>query len=298
MKKGIILGLILTLILGIGLSLAKDNGEKGLKVFISVDMEGIAGVVNWEEVNRSGLDYNLFRRLMTEETNAAIEGALEAGAGYILVRDAHGSGRNLLPDLLNPKAELIRDWSGGPFSMMEGIDSTFDAVIFIGYHAKAGTPNGVLKHTMNSRTIADVKLNGISVPEAGINGAIAGYFGVPVVFIAGDKAICKQAKDLFPWVEAVAVKEGIGSAVKTLHPKVARKRIKERVYYALTHLKKYKPFVIKPPYTIEVTFIDEVLANKVSFIPYAKRTGPLSVSFTDDDFIQVLRFFKTALAVR
>ena len=109
---------------------------QGLKVFISVDMEGITGVVNWEDVSRSGKDYDYFRRIMTLETNAAIEGALAAGATDIVVRDSHGSARNILPELLNQRVRLLRDWSGGPLSMMEGIDETFDAVIFIGYHAK------------------------------------------------------------------------------------------------------------------------------------------------------------------
>lgn len=118
-------------------------------MFISVDMEGVCGVIHWEEVSRNGKDYDLFRKLMTEETNAAIQGALAAGATEILVRDSHGSARNILPHLLHPEAELIRDWSGGPLSMIEGIDESFDAVLFIGYHARANTPNAVLDHTMS-----------------------------------------------------------------------------------------------------------------------------------------------------
>ena len=267
-----------------------------LKVFISVDMEGICGVINWEEVSRDGRDYNLFRKLMTEETNAAIEGVLEAGATEIVVRDSHGSARNILPELLNPAAELIRDWSGGPLQMMEGIDETFDAVIFIGYHARAGTPDAVLEHTMSGR-IYDLKLNGKLMPEAGLNAAIAGYFGVPVVLVAGDLAITKQAKELLGEVETVAVKEGIGEAAKMLHPKKARELIKEKTIFALRNLKKYKPFKLNPPYTMEITFTSEANAHRASFIPGAKRTGPRSVSFTSNDFIEVLKFFVTALRV-
>ena len=267
-----------------------------LKVFISVDMEGICGVINWEEVSRDGRDYNLFRKLMTEETNAAIEGALEAGATEIVVRDSHGSARNILPELLNPAAKLIRDWSGGPLQMMEGIDETFDAVIFIGYHARAGTPNAVLEHTMSGR-IYDLKLNGKLMPEAGLNAAIAGYFGVPVVLVAGDLAITKQAKELLGKVETVAVKEGIGEAAKMSHPKKARELIKEKTIFALRNLKKYKPFKLNPPYTMEITFTSEANAHRASFIPGAKRTGVRSVSFTSNDFIEVLKFFVTALRV-
>ena len=271
-----------------------EKARKGLKVFISVDMEGTGGVIHWEDVSRKGKDYDLFRRLMTQETNAAIEGALEAGATEILVRDSHGSARNILPDVLRPEAVLLRDWSDGPLSMMEGIDETFDAVIFIGYHARAGTPNAVLKHTMTG-TIYDVVLNGKKMPEAGINGAIAGYFGVPVVFIAGDLAVCKQAKELFGDIETAAVKEGIGKAARMLHPLKAQELIKKKTTLALKRLKDFKPFRLKPPFKMEVTFKDEERAENASWIPGAKRTGNTSVSFTSNDFMEVLKFFKFAL---
>jgi D-aminopeptidase len=165
-----------------------QSAPKGLKVFVSVDMEGVCGVVNWDDVTVGGTDYGLFRKLMTMEANAAIAGALAAGATEIVVRDAHDTGRNILPDLLKSEARLLRAWSYGPLSMMEGIDKTFDAVIFIGYHARASTPNAVLKHTM-STALLDVIINGKKMPEAGINGLMAGYFGVPVVLISGDQAI-------------------------------------------------------------------------------------------------------------
>jgi D-amino peptidase len=270
------------------------EAQKGLKVFISVDMEGISGVIHWDDTSRRGDDYSLFRKLMTQETNAAIEGALEAGATEILVRDAHGSARNILPDLLRQEAELLRDWSGGPLDMMEGIDKTFDAVIFIGYHARAGTPDAVLKHTMSGK-IYDVVLNGKKMPEAGINGAIAGHFGVPVVMIAGDLAICKQAKELFGNIENVAVKEGIGNAAKMLHPLKAQELIKKKTIEALKRLKDFKPFKLKPPFKMEVTFKDEERAQNASWIPGAKRTGNMSVSFTSNDLMEVLKFFKFAM---
>jgi len=270
------------------------EAQKGLKVFISVDMEGISGVIHWDDTSRRGDDYSLFRKLMTQETNAAIEGALEAGATEILVRDAHDSARNILPDLLRQEAELLRDWSGGPLDMMEGIDKTFDAVIFIGYHARAGTPDAVLKHTMSGK-IYDVVLNGKKMPEAGINGAIAGHFGVPVVMIAGDLAICKQAKELFGNIENVAVKEGIGNAAKMLHPLKAQELIKKKTIEALKRLKDFKPFKLKPPFKMEVTFKDEERAQNASWIPGAKRTGNMSVSFTSNDLMEVLKFFKFAM---
>ena len=285
---------LFVLILFLGFFAGAEKAQKGLKVFISVDMEGTGGVIHWEDVSRQGKDYTLFRRLMTQETNAAIEGALEAGATEILVRDSHGSGRNILPDVLRPEAVLLRDWSGGVLSMMEGIDETFDAVIFIGYHARAGTPDAVLKHTMSGK-IYDVVLNGKKMPEAGINGAIAGHFGVPVALIAGDFAVCKQAKELFGDIETAAVKEGIGKAAKMLHPLKAQELIKKKTTLALKRLKDFKPLRLKPPFKMEVAFKDEERAENASWIPGAKRTRDRSVSFTSNDFMEVLKFFKFAL---
>jgi len=270
-----------------------EGVEKGLKVFISVDMEGICGLVNWDETDPKGQDYALFRKLMTEEANAAIEGALQAGATEILVRDAHNTARNILPDLLRPEAVLLRDWSGGVLSMMEGIDGSFDAVIFVGYHARSGTPNAVLKHTM-STTIYDVILNGKKMPEAGINAAIAGLFDVPVVFVAGDLALTRQAEELLGNVETVAVKEGIGTAAKMLHPQKARQLIKEKTAEALKRLKEFKPYKLNPPFTMEISFAEEEIAARASWIPGAKRTGDRSVSFTSNDLMEVLKFFRLA----
>lgn len=267
--------------------------EEGLKVFISVDMEGVCGVIHWEEVSRDGKDYGLFRRLMTLETNAAVEGALEAGAGKIVVRDSHGSARNILPDDLHPAAELIRDWSGSPFGMMEGVDETFDAVIFIGYHASANVPDAVLKHTMTG-TIYNVTLNGMVMPEAGINGFIAGNYGVPVVMIAGDKAICDQAGRIFENVVTAPVKEGIGTAARMMHPEKAWELIKNKTREALSKLDTFKPWTLTAPYTMEVTFKNEERAENASWIPGAERTGNTSVSFSSSDWVEILKFFKFA----
>lgn len=291
MRKKIFILCFLFLLLGF--FARAEKAQDGLKVFISVDMEGVTGVIHWEDVSRSGKDYHLFRKLMTEEASAAVEGALAAGATEILVRDSHGSARNILPDLLHPEAQLLRDWSGSPFVMMEGIDETFDAVVFIGYHARAGTPNAVLKHTMTG-TIFNAVLNGKKMPEAGINGAIAGHFNVPVIMVAGDLAITKQAKELFGDVEIVAVKEGIGEAAKMLHPNKAQEMIKKKVEKALKRLKDFEPYKPNPPYTLEITFTDENIAHRASWYPGAKRTGDRSVAFTSNDFMDVLKFFMLA----
>ena len=273
-------------------SLIYAQEGKGLKVFISVDMEGITGVVHWEEVSRTGKDYDYFRKIMTKETNAAIEGAVTAGATDILVRDSHGSARNILPELLDKRAMLLRDWSGGFMSMMEGIDETFDAVVFIGYHAKAGTPNAMLEHTMSGSGITDVSINGVSLPEAGINAFMAGHFDVPVVFVAGDKAICGQCKDLFGEVETVAVKKGLGNAALNMHPEVAREKIKAGVEKALKNLKKYKPYKMQPPYTMVLTLKKEELVQEGSFYPGAERTGDWELTYKGKDILDIMLAFR------
>lgn len=286
MKKTCVLIVLLILLI---IPARADSGQKGLKVFISVDMEGVAGVIHWEDVGRDGKDYNLFRRLMTEETNAAIEGALEAGAAEILVRDSHGSARNILPDLLHQEAILLRDWSGGPMSMMEGIDNTFDAVIFIGYHAREGTPDAVLKHTMNGRI--DCFINGTNMPEAGVNGAIAGYYGVPVVMVAGDAAIVKQCRKIFGEIAGVAVKEAIGTSAKMIHPKKAQAMIKSAVKESLQNLERYKPLKLETPVTMEIRYKHEDDAAHAAWFPGAERTGERTVAYTHEDFLEVLKFF-------
>ena len=287
MKVRILYVLLICLILTFPLQAMDDQAS--LKVFISVDMEGISGVIHWEDVSRNGKDYNLFRRLMTEEANAAVEGAIAAGATEILVRDSHGSARNILPDSLHPEAILLRDWSGGPLDMMEGIDDTFNAVIFIGYHAREGTPDAVLKHTMTGEI--NVFINGKDMPEAGINGAIAGYYGVPVVMVAGDSAVVRQCKDIFGEIESVAVKEGIGKAAKMMHPTKAQQMIKQKTTEALANLKQYKPLKIHAPVTMEIRYKDEEDAERASWFPGAKRTGERSVSYTHQDLMEVLKFF-------
>ncbi len=266
------------------------QSQDGLKVFISVDMEGITGVVNSEETSRSGQDYGYFRTVMTKEANAAIEGALAAGATDIVLRDSHGSARNILPELLDRNARLLRDWSDGPKGMMEGIDETFDAVIFVGYHAKAGTPDAVIDHTW-SGSVTDLSVNGVSLPEAGFNALIAGHYDVPVALVAGDRAVCEQAEALFGEVETVAVKDGIGAAALSLHPEVARERIRAGVERALRNLNRYAPYKLDPPYTLVLKLKNEAAVYNGAFYPGATRTGDWELSYTSDDLMAVVQAF-------
>jgi D-amino peptidase len=268
------------------MALAQD----GPKVFISVDMEGIAGLVNGEETSRAGKDYDYFRRIMSHEANAAVLGAYDAGASEVVVRDSHGSARNILPDLLDPRAHLIRDWSGGPLSMMEGIDESFDAVIFIGYHAKAGTENAIIDHT-SSGNVTDYSVNGTSYPEAGYNSLMAGTFGVPVVFVAGDQAICDQVQTFLGNVATFATKEGIGAASKGLHPEAANKGIRAGVAEAVRNRADYRPFRLTPPYTLVLKLKSEASIYNAAFFPGAVRTGDWEVTFTSNNFIDVMYAF-------
>jgi D-amino peptidase len=291
MKKAILIPLAIAFLL----TFAFGQPAKGLKVFISVDMEGITGVVTSEECNRTAADdYQYFRKIMTLEANAAVEGSLAAGATEIWVRDSHGSARNILPDLLDKNAKLLRDWSGGPKAMMDGIDGTFDAVIFVGYHAKAGTPDAIIEHTMTGR-VTEAKINGIALPEAGINALIAGYYNVPVAFLAGDKAICEQVKQLFGEVETAAVKEGIGEAALSLHPEVAREKIRAGVEKALRNLGKYKPYKLASPYKLVLTLKDEKMVYNGQLYPGAKRTGDWELTYENNDLMEVIKAFEGIL---
>jgi D-amino peptidase len=261
------------------------HAEKGLKVFISVDMEGIAGVVAVGDVSSRGHDYDYFREVMTLETNAAVEGAIAAGAVEIVVRDGHGAKTNVLPGMLHKKAVLLRGVTDRPENMMLGIDGTFDAVMFIGYHAKAGTPEGVLAHT-SSGNVIDLSINGVSLPEAGYNALVAGLYDVPVVLVAGDNWICEQAKSLFGNVVTVETKVGYGSAELGLHPELARAKIKEKTIQALSDLSQFNPYRLQPPYTMVLK-----VKKEKSLYPGAKKTAENEFTFTSPDLLKVLDAF-------
>jgi D-amino peptidase len=222
---------------------------------------------------------------MTEETNAAIEGALNAGATKILVRDGHGAKTNIIPDLLHPGAKLLRGVTSRPENMMLGIDATFDAVIFIGYHAKAGTEGGVLAHT-SSGNVIDLSVNGISLPEGGYNALIAGLYDVPVVFVAGDNWICDQLKDLIGEVGTCETKIGMGSAELGLHPDVVRGKIRQGVSDALDDLSRFRPYKLTSPYTMTLK-----VKKERDLYPGTEKTGEGEFVFTSADFLEVMDAF-------
>ena len=260
--------------------------QRGLKVFISVDMEGLAGVVTSSDVSASGPDYAHFRKIMAEETNAAIEGAAAAGATEFVVRDSHGAKQNILPKDLDPRARLIRGASTGPKNMMEGIDESFDAVIFIGYHAKAGTPNAILEHTSNGNVV-DISINGVSLPEGGYNALVAGLYDVPVLFVSGDRAVVEQIRGLLGPIDAVAVKEEIGGdASAGLSPAHAQAEIKKVVEQALRNRARGKPYKLTSPYTMVLKVRKEKPAHEG-----ATRVQEGEFRFMHADLLKVLDAF-------
>ena len=263
-----------------------------LKVFISVDMEGVSGVVDRDQTSAAGKDYERFRKLMTAEANAAIDGALDAGATHILVNDSHGSHRNLLIDELHAPAELISN-SIKPMGMMAGLDASYAAVIFIGYHAKAGSADGVLAHTGNGSTIADLRINGRSVGEGGMNIHAAGTLGVPVVLISGDQAAIAEVRELVPDIEGVQVKEAIGTAAaRSLRPDDAVRLIREGTARAIRRRGEIKPAPASLPVRFEVSFTDPSLALMAEQIPTVERTGSHTIAFVADDYLEGYRFVR------
>ncbi|OQX87726.1 hypothetical protein B6D60_03300 [candidate division KSB1 bacterium 4484_87] len=259
------------------------------KIFISVDMEGITGVIDWAETESDKAEYQYFRKIMTDEVNAAIEGALEKGATAIVVRDAHGNAKNIIPDQLHEKARLLRAWANSPWVMMEGIDESFAAAIFIGYHAKAMTAQGTLSHTMRG-DIFDLRVNGISLPELGWNALIANHVNVPVIFVSGDNLICQQARELIPGIETVAVKQGFGEANLNLNPKAAQEKIRQGVASAMEKIDKIAPFRLKAPYTMEIAYKKTRLANQAAWYPGAERKNDYTVSLTCENFFDCMKF--------
>ena len=273
---------LIVLMLTAGVCQSASGQQRGVKVFISVDMEGIAGVVSGNQTGTSGPDYSFGRRMMTAEANAAIAGAFEAGATEVIVNDSHGSMINLQPDQIDRRATLITG-SPKPFSMMQGIDSTYSAVIFIGYHAQASTMDGVLDHTYNGQLKA-VRLNGREVGEYGLNASLAGHYGVPVVLISGDRAVTEQAKAFIPGIEAVAVKEGIGrTAARTLHPDEARERIAAGVRAALARRAQIAPVRLSRPVTIEVELTNPAQADASMMVPGMQRVSARVVRYEAPD---------------
>ncbi|HUQ83650.1 MAG TPA: M55 family metallopeptidase [Gemmatimonadaceae bacterium] len=268
------------------------QAQRPLKVYISVDMEGIAGVVSGDQLGPTGFEYGRAREFMTAEALAAITAAREAGATEIVVSDSHGNGESLLIDQFPDDVRIVRSWPR-PLMMMEGIDSTFSAAIFIGYHASTTSAAGVRAHTISSANYASVSLNGVAMPEAGINAAIAGRFGVPVVFISGDDVAVDETRRLLGDVEGAVVKRAISfHSAATMTPKASQALIRDRVKAALARRSAFKPYVVRPPITLDLVFKNYRPAEILAYLPIVQRTTSHGIRFIGKDIVEVSRFLE------
>ena len=267
-----------------------------MNVYISCDMEGVAGVCSWEQVNARKYtpEYFIYQRYMTAEVRAAIDGAREAGAMGVLVNDSHGPMRNLLLDELPDDIRIIFG-NRKPLSMNEGLNENFAGVFFTGYHGAIGDANATLCHTYTPSVIYNVFINGIRCSEATMNAAIAGWHGVPVLLITGDRVTVESAKAQMPWITGVVVKESIGNyAVDSISPQAAQAAIRAGAAQAMRNAHAAKPFLFEPPITLEVDLTRVEQADLVELIPGFERTGDRRVRFVHRDYPTVFRAFVAA----
>ncbi len=264
--------------------------QQRLKIYISADMEGITGVVTGEQLGPQGFEYARFREFMTQEVNAAIEGATAAGATEIVVSDSHGNGQNLLIEKLPNNVLLVRSWPR-PLGMMQGIDESFAGAIFIGYHTGTTNLDGVRAHTLSSARLTDVRLKGVSVSEAGINAAIAGHFNVPVIMVSGDDAVVKETTALLGNIEGAVVKWASGfHSAKTLMPTTAQILIRDKVQNAVKRIKDFKPYKLSGPIELDVRFKNYRPSEVLSYLSIVQRIDAHSIRFVAKDMIEVSKF--------
>jgi D-amino peptidase len=267
-----------------------------MKIFISADIEGVAGVVSPQQGQPGNGEYERARRLMTEEVNAAVEGAFAGGASHVLVNDSHGPMTNLLPDLLDARAELILG-RPKPMNMFCGLEADFAGVFCTGYHSGAGQ-HGVLSHTVNGFAFAAIRVNGIDCAEAVLYGAYAGSLGVSVLLLSGDDRMKAQCAPFFPGVRVAVVKHALGQrAARALSPEAARTLIRAEAEASVRGRGKCKPFVIAPPCRLEIDLNSVALADLAMVIPPAERIGARSIAFPAGDITNAIGWVNTISAM-
>lgn len=256
------------------------------KVHISVDMEGVGGVVTGEQLGPTGFEYGRFREFMTKEALAAINAARSGGATEIVVADSHGNGQNLLIEQLPEDVRVIRSWPRR-LGMMAGVDDSVDAAIFIGYHAGTNNPTGVRAHTFSSATLTRVAVNGVNVTEGSWNAAIAGHFNVPVIMMSGDDAAIAEVRKAIGDVEAAETKRSLGfhSAI-SLTPPASANLIWQRVGAAMRRRAEFKPYKIAGPLTVDVSFKNYMPAEVLAYLPMFERVDAHSVRFRPKDMAE------------
>jgi D-amino peptidase len=263
-----------------------------VKIYISADMEGVVGAVTGEQLGPSGFEYERFREFMTAEVNACIQAAREAGATEILVSDSHGNGQNLLIEKLPSDVMVVRSWPRS-LMMMEGIDESFDGAIFLGYHTGTTNKRGVRAHTISSANLTAVRLNGIPMSESGINAAIAGHFGVPIIMISGDDAIIDEARALLGDIEGAVVKNAISfHSAMTLTPEAAYATIRKKTTAAIGRIDDFEPYKLEEPITLEVSLKHYRPVELLAFLPGVERIDSHTIRFVGKNIVEVARFLE------
>ncbi len=260
-----------------------------MKVYISADIEGVTGVTHWDETDIDKAEYAWAREQMTAEVAAACEGALAAGATEVLVRDAHGSARNLIHSKLPREVSLTRGWAPDPLMMMQGIDPTFQAAALIGYHSRARSNASPLAHTMTGAWVR-ITINGRDASECLINTYAAALYQVPIVFVSGDRGLCEDVAEVCPAATTVAVKHGAGNSTTSIHPEVAVERIREGMKAALTGDPARCRLALPDRFEVEIQFREHSKACLYSYYPGASLKDPVTVAFAHADYYEVLRF--------
>jgi D-amino peptidase len=288
--------------LGLALSVAVSvpvDAQRPVKVFISVDMEGIGGVVTDQQIGPTGFEYNRFREFMTAEAIAAIEGARAAGATEFVVADAHGNMQNLIIERFGRDVRIVRG-SPRPLSMMQGIDSTFSAAFFIGYHSATTNSAGVRAHTISSATFAALKINGKASAESGLNAAIAGYYGVPVALISGDEAAVGELRAMVPTAEGAIVKQSISfHAATVMTPEASQAIIKEKARAAITRLREMRVYAEPAgPVRLELTYKNYTPAEMMAYLPGVERIDAHTIRYTGRNILDLPRFIQVATGYR
>jgi D-amino peptidase len=267
-----------------------------VKVHISVDMEGIAGVATGADTTPGAPHYGYCRELMTAECNAAIEGCYAGGASEVIVNDSHDGMLNLVQRQLDRRARVIRG-SRKPLGMMEGIDDATAATMFIGYHARTGN-DGVLNHTMRGQDVQGVFLNGEPAGELRLNAALAGWYDIPVALITGDDVLCEEGRKCLGRVEAVEVKEAIDKyTALSLHPDLAQERIREAARRAVESLADLTPYRIDTPATLRVLWNSTSITALCESVPGVRRVSPREIEYTSADYPELYRLLRVLLVL-
>lgn len=260
-----------------------------MKVYISADIEGVTGINHWDETNKTKPDFPEYREQMTREVAAACEAATAAGAKEIWVKDAHWTGRNLIAEKLPENVKLIRGWSGHPFSMVQEIDSSFDAAMMIGYHDAAGTNSNTLAHTMVGSVVESIYINDELASEFHLHSWVCLSKGVPVVLVSGDQGLADVVKAFNPNISTVAVNQGIGDSTVSIHPHLALKQIKAAVGSALKADLKQCLKALPESFAVELNYREHRQAYKAGFFPGVEQTGPKQIRFNAPNPYEMMR---------